>query len=197
MAALVVFGLALGWFAWRRHLLQQQLSVVAELKVFGAAAPDGSNDITQLSFSGDAFRSEALPRLAKLPHLRRLKFINAPVSDQDIKALGSLRLNELRELMLINAVEITDEALADLAQMPQLQTLWLEQAKITDEGLKELKRFPKLEVLNLIGTRITDKGLTHLADCKALQEVILYQTRVTDAAFEQLRLDLPDVEVKR
>ncbi|MGB7159930.1 MAG: c-type cytochrome domain-containing protein, partial [Tepidisphaeraceae bacterium] len=105
------------------------------------------------------------------------------------KAFGDAELTQLKPLALNIAVlniagtKVTDEGLAALASMPNLQRLRLERTGVTDDGMKHLSKLSKLNYLNLYGTPITDAGLKPLEALPALQQVYLWRTKVdADAA---------------
>jgi predicted Zn finger-like uncharacterized protein len=70
-------------------------------------------------------------------------------------------------------------------------------AHVTDADLAHMKDFPRLTKLDLTNTSITDKGLAHLKGCKNLQVLILTRTKVSKEAVEELKQDLPRLQVVR
>src|SRR5262249_23027597 len=58
---------------------------------------------------------------------------------------------------------LSDEGLAHVAPLKNLETLSLSSAGISDNGLQHLAGLTKLEALDLSQTKITDAGLKHLA----------------------------------
>lgn len=115
--------------------------------------------------------------------------------------------------------EVTDEALAPLADVPELTWLYLQGTKISDAGLKHiagiktltklhlekteigddglvhLKGLDKLEYLNLYGTKVTDKGLEHLSEMKSLKKLYLWQSAATAEGVNKLKESLTETEV--
>jgi hypothetical protein len=57
---------------------------------------------------------------------------------------------------------VSDAGLAHLAELTNLELLFLEQTAVTDAGLKHLERLTKLKLLALKGTRVTSFGARKL-----------------------------------
>jgi len=90
---------------------------------------------------------------------------------------------------------ITDEALAQVAEMKRLVRLDLHQTKVGDAGIKHLKGLENLRYLNLYGTEVTDAGLEQLKGLKTLDSIYLWQSKVTDKGAKQLQKALPDAKI--
>jgi hypothetical protein len=57
---------------------------------------------------------------------------------------------------------VTDDGLAHLGQLGELQLFSLEQTQVTDAGLGHLKGLSGLKWLKLKGTRVTEAGVREL-----------------------------------
>ena len=90
--------------------------------------------------------------------------------------------------LFLTRIEKADEVLANLAQFPELQRVWLSGANVTDDGLGHLEGFRNLRALHLDSTAVTDKGLSHLAALENLQELDLSKTNVTSRGMQWLTL---------
>ena len=88
--------------------------------------------------------------------------------------------------LYLNATQVTDAELKELAGLKSLQALNLGWTKVTDAGLKELAGLKSLQALDLVHTQVTDAGLKELAGLKSLQALNLYGTQVTDAGLKEL-----------
>jgi hypothetical protein len=98
---------------------------------------------------------------------------------------------ELRGLNL-SGTGISDEGLAHLAGLLNLDDLGLEHTGITDAGLVHLKNLEQLQSLGLEHTEITDDGLRHLARLESLTALFLdSDTKVTDAAIRRFEEGFP------
>jgi hypothetical protein len=105
-------------------------------------------------------------------------------SDDGLEQLA--RLPEIGKLYLDNT-QVTDAGLSHLVSMPQLHSLSLKNTRITDAGLSPLETLPQLRYLSLENTQITDAGLQHLEALNRLDRLDLRKTQVTDSGFEHLK----------
>lgn len=87
--------------------------------------------------------------------------------------------------------KISDDGVAALAGMVNLERLHLENTGITDAALAHLRDLPRLSYLNLYATGITDEGLRQLAGLKSLQAIYLWQTEVTDDGVDAFASGIP------
>ena len=147
-------------------------SVIDELRKAGLLVLPISKEQNQLEVSAVNVRSFSDAQAALLPK----------ISEQ----LVWLKLGDTR---------ISDETLAQVAKLKNLQKLHLEHTNVTDAGLKNLSGLANLEYLNLYGTTITDAGLTQLISLKSLRTVYLWQTKTTEAGITALKKAMPNLEV--
>jgi internalin A len=164
---------------------------IAELEKSGAAVrrEEGSAEKPTISveFPANVASDDALAILPRIPQLRGLKIDSSKpsillgvigndrpvVSRQGWKNVALLA--GLRNLSLSGNF-ISDDDLALLAGLPELEELTLNCDKISDAGLAHLKNAPKLRCLTLAemdGQRITDAGLEHLTQMKQLRKLAI------------------------
>ena len=86
----------------------------------------------------------------------------------------------------LTGCQFSDDQLGCFAEMPQVQSLVLQDTPITDRGLEHLGNLPNLSSLQLSGTRITDAGLAQVARMQNLLMLELSHTKVTDAGMASL-----------
>ncbi|MDE0770347.1 MAG: hypothetical protein OSB19_18375, partial [Opitutaceae bacterium] len=92
---------------------------------------------------------------------------------------------------------ITNDGLAALSGMVNLERLYLQKTAISDEGLEHVANLEKLRYLNLYGTQVSDSGLERLEDLDNLQSLYLWETQVTPAgakAFQANTLDQSQID---
>ncbi|MGA2255623.1 MAG: hypothetical protein ABSG53_13335, partial [Thermoguttaceae bacterium] len=77
---------------------------------------------------------------------------------------------------LCNNIKVTDEGLAHLKVLTNLQTLILRGTKVTDTGLAYIEGLTTLQSLNLGYTKVTDTGVAHLKGLINLQVLVLGDT---------------------
>ncbi len=112
-----------------------------------------------------------------------------PASVWRVERLGiSLEFaeNRLETSAVASGPRISDRALQELASLPNLQQVEIEDAAITDDGLAHLLDLHRLEILRIRRCNITDKGLRHLAGLSRLRGLELQETQVTSAGLEIL-----------
>jgi hypothetical protein len=88
-----------------------------------------------------------------------------------------------------------DEALATLAELPNLRALELtDDLNITDAGLARLKDLSQLEILYVDGCeKLTDASLQHLRKLKRLSALIALGTRITPEGIKELKQAIPNL----
>jgi Leucine Rich repeat len=111
----------------------------------------------------------------------------------DMPALGGLK--RLRELRLEHC-GLTDQAVADLPELPTLTKLSLGGNPIGDAAIAYLSRFPGVVDLGLDGTKITDAALDMLATRPALRSLDVRGTATTRAGVKRIGDRFPTCEVR-
>jgi hypothetical protein len=84
------------------------------------------------------------------------------------------------------SASLSDDQLAQLGELPDLQALDLGYTQITAAGLRALQRFPRLATLQLVGLPIDDSGLEPLLGLGDLRGLNLGDTQITDAGLAKL-----------
>jgi hypothetical protein len=109
------------------------------------------------------------------------------------------RVEELRELKVLNlhtAFDVRDPDLAHVGRLKTLEVLNLRcGGHVTDAGIQHLKNLRQLRDLNLEYTQTTDQGLAQLKGLDRLETIRLEGTRVTPAGVSQLQAALPNVRI--
>jgi Leucine-rich repeat (LRR) protein len=148
----------------------------------------------------DLFYADTAPgSLRHVMHLPKLKSLRCPATadDNDFVYIGRMdsldelslsrcslstariaHLKDLRKLRVLDVSrdgargsEVTDASFRYIAQMSNLEVLWLNCAAVSDTGLSELRSLKKLRELSLVGTNVTDagvRGLSSLTDVRTL-----------------------------
>ena len=92
---------------------------------------------------------------------------------------------------------IADEALAQLAELPNLHTLRLDGTAVTDATVARLAALPHLASLNLYDTGVSDAALESLTDAPALEHLYLWRSGATAAGVDAFAAARPEVDVDR
>ena len=98
---------------------------------------------------------------------------------------------------LSHGTNVSDTALVNLAALPRLQILDLNNTHVTDAGLIQLKGLATLEGLGLGATQVTDAGLKYLKRLPQLKTLYLRDTKITDAGAIDLERALPNCKIIR
>lgn len=91
--------------------------------------------------------------------------------------------------------KVKDDDLKNLSQFRHVQKLHLQNIDIGDEGVKYLRDLPYLDVLNLSGTKVSAKTLDEVSGWKNLKKLYLYNTGVPEESVKSLRKSHPELEV--
>lgn len=194
LLAVLLLGTPLGWFGMRAMRQWRQQRVADQLTRFGAQPGTLYGDVVQLTFSGPAFKDQALKRLHELPHVVRVVLMDTEVSPAGFARLADLPA--LKEIRVMRAPRLGDEALAALPKMRQLKSLWLVDTAVTDAGLAPLGKLTQLKVLHLIGADVTDQGLEQLSSLHNVEEIFLLRTGVTQEGVDRLQRALPQSVIR-
>jgi len=95
----------------------------------------------------------------------------------------------------LSGTEIGDRELAEIAGLPTLRMLLLEDTRITDEGLAHLRNLEDLHLLFISDTAVSDRGLEHLEDVDSLTFLQAHRTKITDEGVAKLQRALRELEV--
>lgn len=95
----------------------------------------------------------------------------------------------------VGGTAVTDKAVKDLAGLKHLNKLHLEHTAVTDEGIAAMGAMPNLEYLNLIGTKVSDASINTIAGFKALKSLYVWQSAVTEEGIAELRKLRPDLHI--
>lgn len=127
--------------------------------------------------------------LGCLGQLRRLSLS----ARQAISPAGYRRLAGLKKLVELRLAScaLTDDDLAFLAEMPNLEVLELPGNPITSTGMDQLRNLSKLRILNVsFCPEIDDEALAKISALASLEDLSAQDTRVTDAGLIHL-FDMP------
>ena len=116
--------------------------------------------------------------------------VKSPFGDERIDDNALAKLSPLAENIIeleIAFSEVTNEGLAIVSTMPNLEKLYLQKTGISDNALTHLEGLNHLRYLNLYGTQITDTGLENLIDLPSLDSLFIWETNVTKEAADSFK----------
>ena len=153
---------------------------------FGVESLSKSQTLDSLLMQDFAVTNQAGSYIAKLPKLTQLEIFRCQgFGSEGLLALKGMKLTRLtlRDLPMIN-----DQALAVLADLPELRRLYVHEiASISDSGLQHLSALKSLEVLDIWTVpQMTDATVDVIAALPNLKELSIRTTGVTDAAVDKL-----------
>jgi len=112
------------------------------------------------------------------------------VTDRDIAQLVGLD-DKLRRINLSHS-ELSDDALARLADCKQLEQLRIASPHFTNEGVAVLAQMPRLKYLHLIGSPLTNEALPTLKKLTGLSALYLDGTEISPDGMRELGESLPN-----
>ncbi len=141
---------------------------------------------------GKQIQHDDLTCLKNLSKLAGLNLGNTDLTDEAIAHVA--QLSKLDVLVLVNTY-VTDKSLARIENLSRLRILDLAGTGITDAGLVHLAALNDLQYLRLDDTAISDEGISHLVNLKALTVLDLRNTNVSSKAVKTLRQAMPTCNV--
>ena len=125
------------------------------------------------------------------------KEIDFHLSGKDLTDEQLADVAQVEEVIWLNLkdTKITDAGLKHLANLKNLKKLHLERTAVTDEGLANLSELSNLNYLNLYGTKVTDAGLDKLTNLKNLKQLYLWESGVSEDGAERLKQAIPGLVV--
>jgi hypothetical protein len=208
-------GVDLSWFVLNRELEEIYLwpckLTDADLRLLVEFPKLRS---VQLDLDSVADLHSAIRHVSKLHQLEELEIISFRITDDDIEPLCSLRkLNTL----VLNVRKLTDQTLALLQRLPNLESLSISGGSFTRAGLDRLnknlthislhtsavsdaeltcfQRLPKLDWLLLGETTITDEGLASLKGMPRLTYFLFVSTNATAAGIRNIQQAMPNCRI--
>jgi hypothetical protein len=152
----------------------------------GVARLAASDSLAALLMQDFAITDAAGPHLAACSKLSSLEVFRCQgFGSAGVLALAGL---PLERLTLRDLPQVGDDALAVVAELPQLRRLSLhELSSVTDAGLAQLAAADKLEVLDIWALPlVTDASAAVIAGLPALKELSIRETAMTPAALDAI-----------
>ncbi|ADB15567.1 hypothetical protein Psta_0882 [Pirellula staleyi DSM 6068] len=140
-------------------------------------------NIQWLSLEGSDVTDAVLPKLAKIPEIKRLFLGSTKLSGGGLATLAPLV--DL-EYLSLKQLPIDDRDLQELPEFPKLMSLGLDFTEVTDAGLTKLPKFAMLDTLWLDATRVTDEGMLEVAKISTLRSLFMPATQVKGPGFSHL-----------
>lgn len=148
--------------------------------------------VTSLWANACPVSDRGVAELVEMPQLKSLWINSSQLTDKSWDSLS--RLKKLERLTFGGSQEIRGKGISQLRDAP-LNRLHLFQAQLSDDALKEIAAIPALRMLTLNQTTISDAGLKHLAGT-SLTDLNLKETKATEQGVMQLSVALPACRIE-
>jgi uncharacterized membrane protein/mono/diheme cytochrome c family protein len=132
--------------------------------------------------------------VSKDQNILEVSAINAPTFS-DAQAVLLQKMSDQIVWLKVGGTAVTDKAMKEIAGLKHLNKLYLEHTAISDEGIAALSPMANLEYLNLIGTKVSDASIAKLAELKSLRSLYLWKSAITDSGIVELKKLRPDLHV--
>jgi len=106
----------------------------------------------------------------------------------DLSFLAGLQPNDLQSLFLYN---VNDDILPNLVHLTGLQELYISDARISNQGLALLRPLKELQRISIYHTDIGDQGLLNLALITGLKWLTCSGTSITEDGLNHFRRVMP------
>jgi hypothetical protein len=158
---------------------------VEALKKLGAKVTEKDGVVTQVQVTCDAFTEADYRTLGEFKTIKNLSVSRAKTLTDDMLAVLS-GLTELEDFST-EGVQLTDDGFKHFSAFQKLRSLKffhpsLRSEKFTGSGFIHLKALPKLERLTLVGTTAGDAALEAIGQLPNLKEFRTWHTAQTQAA---------------
>ena len=168
------------WMGWRANRVRHQQRVVAAIGEIGG----------QVNFSEGSAADRWAPTWLRdwlgEDYFRRVTGIDLQGCEASDELVADIaRLRDVQHLSLTQT-KITDQALHHLARLTKLKALSLGFNGITNASLEQLAPLDELIFLDLDVTEVTDDGLPALNELAKLYHLKLYGNPITDRGAEVL-----------
>jgi Leucine-rich repeat (LRR) protein len=186
----------LAHLAGLHHLKLLEISAAPGVTDLGPLNPRSNLPaLTSLNLHDTGVTDTGLTPIEGTAWLKYLDIRSTRITDDGLARLRGLS-NAVSLDLQLNA-SVSDEGLAHLERLTNLNVLGLDHTKVSDGGLAHLKGLTALRRLSLGDTQVGDAGLVHLKGLTRLEFLYLKNTRVTDSGLQQLQKSLPKLTIRR
>lgn len=141
--------------------------------------------IRRVNICGDSLTDQAANILAAASQLQQIRLAGTGITPQSLLHFSDSRAEAI-EIVGTRMRSIPDQAIAALAEAPNLQRLALCDSSLTDDNLQALTAATSLTTLRAQGHQLTPAGLSRLGSLKELNELLLVGAKWNDAILKSL-----------
>ena len=181
-----VAGCFFGWVGIRLREAQEQRTAVAEVEKTGGNfefGPIAGDEDDHYRVSEIFYKSPSGLYLYNSQHTKKQLF----------------QLDSLQHSLIwlgLGGSTVSDQEMASVARLRDLQYLNLRATKVGDAGIQHLKPLGQLKGLDLMGCLITDDSVPILSQLNELEELNLCGTEISAPGLSQIRNALPNCRIK-
>lgn len=170
--------------AWLRQPLGDDFFHSIEEVSFWSRYRDGAQEVRQ-----DPATLPLSDLLAGVPNIKCLRLWGTQVTDNNLVAVAEL--SSLEQLVMVEAVNVSDEGVANLRTLKRLEWLVVTKSQMSDVSLQVLSELPNLKVLNLKASLLSDEGISYFSKHKELRMLHVHgrddkPSDITDKGIAQL-----------
>lgn len=108
---------------------------------------------------------------------------------------------ERDESLMVRVLQVNDDRFGDrqallLPRLTELVQLDVRDSQITNAAIESIRTLRNLEELNLADTAVSGTGLLRLTSLNKLKKLTIYRLSVTAEEFDQLKVALPDCDIR-
>ncbi|MBB5034055.1 leucine-rich repeat domain-containing protein [Prosthecobacter vanneervenii] len=156
---------------------------VAALQKLGAKVTEAGGVVTQVQVNCDAFTADDFRTLGNFVTIKNLSLSGKTITDETMALLTGLK--EL-EMLSTDGIQLTDAGYKHFAAFQKLKSLAFfhpafRSKDFTGSGLAELKALPKLERLTFAGSTAGDVAMEAIGQLTQIKEFRTWHTAQTQA----------------
>ena len=148
---------------------------VSGITAAGFAHLPGMPNLAMLGCDGELSSDAAMPHIAAIPRLRRLRIQESAATDVGFEALA--KSQTIENIWGRESVHFGSRGFIALSKMPALRGFGITCRNVDDAALATLPNFPSLRELTPIG--FTDAGFRHIGACRQLERLTCMYCRET------------------
>lgn len=165
------------------HLEGLQIADVDQIDIEQLGDVKAAKKLRWIVIEGAAISTAAMAYMSSSPLLDQLTLTDVELSSEAISQLA--RCKSLLELEL-NGMWLDDSAAAELGRLTSLQEILLHDTSLSPESLRHLSGCTSLRELDLIQDTIDDLATVYLSELRQLRSLNIVGTRITDEGLNNL-----------
>ncbi len=146
---------------------------------------NGDNRVVGVSLKGSDANNQAVALASQLPGIRTLVIVALPTNHLTNEGLAPVAQIPDLQLLSLAGGQLTDQALTAIQGSNSLRAVILH-GNFTDAALPIITTLPNLQQLDLTQSRISDAAMAELTQLTSLETLILNGTRISEAGLQSV-----------